>query len=392
MNKTTTGNRISQGTNQSDMRSYNEKLMLTLIRYQGPLTKAELTKKTGLSAQTASVITTGLESDGLLLKGQPIRGKVGQPGVPLSLNPQGAFFIGLNIGRRSTEIVLIDFLGVIKKQKRLSYPYPDANRIIHFTQKTVNHWHADSTLIKANRLHGMGISMPFELWKWHQLLGVKAEMMKHWKTCDIATEFAKLFPFPVFLQNDASAACGAELIFGQPDQAANFLYFYVGHFIGGGIVINHQLFTGSYGNAGALGSMPVTNKKGQSLQLIETSSISSLENFLLQKQLCTDMLWKRSQHWDVPETIFNHWIDDSATGLAQAILSAVSVIDFECVIIDGWFPDNYRQALVKATQMAIQKRQHTGIILPTIYPGTIGKDAKPLGAASLALAEKFIVS
>ena len=47
-----------------------------------------------------------LETDGLLLRGEPIRGKVGQPSVPMRLNPDGAYFFGLKVGRRSTELVL----------------------------------------------------------------------------------------------------------------------------------------------------------------------------------------------------------------------------------------------------------------------------------------------
>ena len=45
------------------------------------------------------------------MRGEPIRGRVGQPSVPLSINPEGAFFLGLKVGRRSADLVLVDFLG-----------------------------------------------------------------------------------------------------------------------------------------------------------------------------------------------------------------------------------------------------------------------------------------
>ena len=51
-----------------------------------------------------------LGSCGELSRGEPQRGKIGQPSIPMSLNPDGAYFLGLKIGRRSAELVLIDFL------------------------------------------------------------------------------------------------------------------------------------------------------------------------------------------------------------------------------------------------------------------------------------------
>ena len=48
-------------------------------------------------------------------------------------------------------------------------------------------------------------------------------------------------------------ACGAEL--GTSEMTSECLYLYIGYFIGGGVVINGKLFTGSFGNAGALGPL-----------------------------------------------------------------------------------------------------------------------------------------
>src|SRR5210317_2074400 len=100
-----------QGSNQSGMRERNERLVLTILRRQGALPKAEIARITGLSAQTVSVIMRALEKDGLLERGEKVRGKVGQPSVPMRLAPEGALFFGLKVGRRSTELVLVNFNG-----------------------------------------------------------------------------------------------------------------------------------------------------------------------------------------------------------------------------------------------------------------------------------------
>ena len=100
-----------RGSNQGGMRQFNERVVLQAIRLHGALPKAEIARLTNLTAQTVQIIIARLEADGLVLKLAPVRGKVGQPSVPMALNPDGAFSIGIKIGRRSLDVLLVDFTG-----------------------------------------------------------------------------------------------------------------------------------------------------------------------------------------------------------------------------------------------------------------------------------------
>lgn len=82
-----------RGSNHVGMRAFNERVVLQAIRLNGSLPKAELARLTRLTAQTIGLITTRLEEDGLVLKHDRVRGRIGQPSVPLALNPDGAFSI-----------------------------------------------------------------------------------------------------------------------------------------------------------------------------------------------------------------------------------------------------------------------------------------------------------
>src|SRR4030088_3672293 len=79
----------SRGTNQTGVRLYNERLILSLIRRHRGLAKVEIARLTGLSTQTTTVIINRLEADGLPTAGEPQRGRIGQPSVPYTLNPGG---------------------------------------------------------------------------------------------------------------------------------------------------------------------------------------------------------------------------------------------------------------------------------------------------------------
>ena len=90
--------------------SRNERLILSLIRRRGPMPRAALAQLTGLSAQSITNLTRKLMMAGYLDAGAVVRGKVGQPSTPLALAPDGAWFLGLKIGRRLVELAPADRL------------------------------------------------------------------------------------------------------------------------------------------------------------------------------------------------------------------------------------------------------------------------------------------
>ena len=135
------------------------------------LPKADIARLTGLSPQTISIITNQLTADGLLLKGNPQRGRIGQPSVPYSLNPEGALAFGLKVGRRSVDLYLIDFTGRILKALHKTYTYPTLAAIRRFTSDGIEEVLAALKPALAARIAGLGIGAPYEMWTWHEEIG-----------------------------------------------------------------------------------------------------------------------------------------------------------------------------------------------------------------------------
>ena len=380
-----------RGTNQSGMRAYNERLVLSIVRRDNALAKSEIARLTGLSAQTVSVIVRGLEADGLLMRGEPVRGKIGQPSVPMRLVPDGAFFFGLKIGRRSVDLVLINFLGSVVDSRRRTYRFPVPDTVVAFVKEALPDLTRALPFRLRHRISGLGIAMPFQFWNWAQFIGAPQAEMDAWRHRDIQDEIADLCDLPVYTQNDGNAACGAELVFGTGDRPQDFLYFYIGYFVGGGLVLNGSLYPGRSGNAGALGSMPVPAPDGSQRQLISAASTASLERYLTENGLGSDQLWESPESWDVPAAILDRWLAEVAFGLAHAILAAAAVIDFEAVLIDGWLPQSIRAALVDRTIVDLAQLDAAGIELPQVRQGTVGHLARSLGAASIALSQRYLI-
>jgi predicted NBD/HSP70 family sugar kinase len=383
--------RLHRGTNQSGMRDHNERLVLSLVRQHGSLAKSDIARMTGLSAQTVSVIMRELEEDKLLVRQAPLRGKIGQPSIPMALNPEGAFFIGLKIGRRSAELVLIDFLGNVRAMLQHSYRYPAPRETVEFVTAGIRTMRGELTPAQDKRIAGLGVAMPFELWNWADTAGAPRDVMEEWRHRDIRADIQAQCEFPVYLQNDATSACGAELVFGQAGAARDFVYFYIGAFAGGGIVLNGRLYSGPKGNAGALGSMPVPGPGGKPTQLIDVASIAMLEKALSAKGIDGSYLWTSPQEWGDIGAELDEWIVSASRALAYAIVAASSVIDFEAAVIDGWMPLDVRRRLVEAIRQAISGIDAEGLKLPFVREGTVGIHARALGGASLPLSERFLI-
>ena len=156
----------SFGFNQKKVRAYNERLVLSLIQRHGALAKSDITRRSGLSAQAVSVIIRELEKDGLLLRGEPIRGRVGQPSVPMSLNPEGVFSFGLKIGRRSADLILIDFTGQPRASNRITYSYPMPDLVMAFATQGIREMSQKIGEEQQDKIAGIGIALPFHLWDW----------------------------------------------------------------------------------------------------------------------------------------------------------------------------------------------------------------------------------
>lgn len=377
----------SRGTNQAGVKLYNERLVLSLIRTHDALSKGEVARLTGLSAQATSVIMKQLESDQLLIKGEPQRGKVGQPSVPMSLNPEGAFSIGVKIGRRSADVVLMDLVGKKRQLITQTYAYPTPDLLTTFLTESVEQIVDNMTRIQYGRIRGIGIGAPSELWSWEKEVGAPPDVVDAWRGFDLQFEIEQMFSWPVHFFNDATAACAAELAFGEGRKYPDFLYIFFATLIGGGVVLDGSLYPGRRGYAGSIGSIPVPSAEpGQPpKQLIQTASVFLLEQMIRDEGGEPDAIWRNMDDWSFLGPVLDRWINLTTDSLALAIYAAISVIDFHNIVIDGAFPPDVRAKVVQQTREKVEKLNMPGVAAVEIVEGKIGSAARVMGAASLPL-------
>ena len=88
---------------------------------------------------------------------------MGQSSVPMSLAPNGAWFFGLKLGRRSCDLVLIDFLGKVIENVRYTYQYPTPEDTVRFAHESVTQLTDKYPATQQQRIAGLGIGIPFQM-------------------------------------------------------------------------------------------------------------------------------------------------------------------------------------------------------------------------------------
>lgn len=379
-----------RGGDTSRLRAYNERLVINSLLQAGKLSKADIARETGLSGQAASVIVNRLIDDGLLVKHDKVRGQVGQPSTPIAPNPEGAFSLGVKVGRRSVEAILVNLLGEELGSSRVRYEAPLPDRVIAtaIAQAVGMLGHLPPAV--RDRVVGLGVAMPDEIHAWSTELDLPPGALDGWRDADVAGALERATGLPVSLYNDASAACAAEMIAGSAITSRSALYIYLGTFIGGGVVIDGRLYRGEQGNAGAIGSMPTGRETpdGRPGQLIHSASIFLLEKALALGGVDSSDALTHGSGADA-NAVFDRWAETATADLSRAVVSALSVIDFQAVVVDGLLPPVWRQRITDALAVALGRFNRSGLAGATIAAGSIGPMARVLGAALLPLKARF---
>lgn len=385
-----------RGSNQQGMRQFNERTVLQAIRLHGALAKAELARLTQLSGQTVSTIVDRLLHDGLLRKQERVRGKIGQPSVPLALNPEGAFSLGVELGRRSLEVLVIDFVGQIRHQHVFHYDYPDPDEVLPRID----------TALKAVRKHmgerwqrvvGLGLSAPLFMSQWASVLGPQAaQALGKWEGLNLVASVQALTDLPVVFAKDTVAACTAELLQGRGQQWRSFLYLFMGTFIGGGLVLSGHILAGARGNAGAVGSLPTELAGlGAPAQLLELASGWQLERALLQAGLDPQLAHDEAIVEDRYSHLTAPWLATAANALAMAATTSAALLDLDAVVLDGSLARPLLERLLEQTRQALGAYSQAGIghegqgPVLRIELGQVGAHARALGGALLPLHTQF---
>ncbi len=385
-----------RGSNSVQLRHYNERVVLNALRRFGQASKAEIARFAHLTPPAVATIIEALEQGGYVKGGGRRFGGKGQPASMYELAPNGAYSIGLHIGRRALDAVLIDFRGHTQAYETHDHDYPDPAVIRRIANAILQRFRSRLGQ-EMSRLVGIGVSAPYFIGGWDRELGFPPEIGAAWRQIDIASDFLDSGGLPVQVENDASAAAVAELVQGVGTRYEDFLHISLTTFIGAGLVLDGTLQTGPHGNTAAFGPFPVAQSSLASVPrpsgpfeiLLHRASIYTLVNHLRLGGVKITRVRDLDPLPPQVAELVSEWQDDCAAALAQAIIGVIAVVDVEAVVIDGLLPRSLLLDTVARVRAQFSSLVPGGLIVPEILPGSLGQKASAIGASLLPIYFQF---
>lgn len=388
---------MSKGSNSSGLRRYNERVLISSLRSLGMASKFELARLANLTPQAVTRIIDDLEVAGLVEQRGKLQRGLGQPSTMYSIDPKGAFSIGVNVGRNDIQILLMDFGGNVISKVAHEFSLPDPDFLLEKVELGIAYLERALSSVEQARLVGVGLAMPWFMGGWKQELNMSDELAARWSSFRFDRELAKRISLPIFVENDCSAAAIAELQFGLGNRVKNFLYIFIGTFVGGGVILQGNLESGVHGNSGALASMPVAPSTLDSCPpltgpfevLANRASVYVLRRHLSARGFPINNISELPSILPKAQAAVDEWIEDCAQALTFAIFSATGVLDFEAIVLDGNLPRVIVLTLVERLRTVVAELTPAGVFLPEIYCGIIGVDARAIGGAILPFYANF---
>jgi predicted NBD/HSP70 family sugar kinase len=236
--------------NAREMKAGNRLNVLRLLRREN-FSRSELAEATGLTRAAMSLIVGELLVDGLVVEAGRRKSASGRRPVPVELNPEYAYSLGLTISRTGAEAgvanlcgrllcrVPIDIAGLARQQ---------ALRRIKACLRDLMRKHASP----SGRWLGLGISTPGPVDVASGTI-LNPPNFDIWHDICLANEMKDVGLDSVFLENNAQALTMAEKTFGAGRQSNSFVLLEVEAGVGGGIVCNGELYSGWRGFGNELG-------------------------------------------------------------------------------------------------------------------------------------------
>ncbi|MDT0469582.1 ROK family transcriptional regulator [Streptomyces gibsoniae] len=239
---------------QQGMRRRNLARVMHTVSAEGPLSRAAVASRIGLTRAAVSTLVDELIRSGLLEELGPERpGRVGRPGSALAVSGRGPAGIGAEIGVDHLAVCAVDLRGEIRARavrhgtNRGRPPQPVLGELTALVRQVVAA--ADGEGLWPA---GLAVAVPGLVASDARTV-VRAPNLD-WHDVDLGPLLPSELPSTV--DNEANFGSLAELWLGD-DTPRDFLHVSAEIGIGGAVVVDGRLLRGTRGFAGELGHVPV---------------------------------------------------------------------------------------------------------------------------------------
>ncbi|MFT7583165.1 MAG: putative NBD/HSP70 family sugar kinase [Myxococcota bacterium] len=239
---------------RTEVRARNERLLLNLIWRDYPVSRAQLSRVTGLSRSTVSSIVGELADTGLVRFDGRGDSEGGRRPEMLGFDARILLLVGVELGATHVSVVVTDLLGqVLTYVNRPSDVRDDPHGALALLKRLVK-----SCLVQVDgsvqRIVGMGVAVASPVDR-RDPGKLNVMVLPKWRGIDLIAHLQATFACPVFVDNDANVGALAELWWGAGADNRDLLYIKVATGIGVGHIVDGVIYRGASGFAGEIGHL-----------------------------------------------------------------------------------------------------------------------------------------
>ena len=241
------------GKNSFDIQESNRVSVLRILSKEDVLTRADLSRMTGLKQATITNIINDLLSSGVVSETGTLKGNLGRRSIGIRLNAENFNVVGIKIARRSYSVGIFNIKNqLLDKTYQKLEPSTGASAVL---QSLV----ADARRLidKYGSCCAIGVAVPGPYLRREGRIAVMTEFVG-WEKIDIYKKLSDAFEQPVFVEHDANAGALGEWNYsaniGSDDVLVHLL---ASEGIGSGVVIDGKIISGYRGIFGEVGHMSI---------------------------------------------------------------------------------------------------------------------------------------
>ncbi|MFF6996631.1 ROK family protein [Streptomyces sp. NPDC008313] len=321
---------------QQGMRRRNLSRVMHTVSAEGPLSRAAVASRIGLTRAAVSTLVDELIRSGLLDELGPERpNRVGRPGSALAVSGRGPAGIGAEIGVDRLAVCVVDLRGEVRARavrhgtNRGRAPGPVIGELTELVRRVIGEAE-EAGLWPA----GLAVAVPGLVARDARTV-VRAPNLD-WHDTDVGA----LLPFdiPLTVDNEANFGGLAELWLGEATPH-DFLHVSAEIGIGAAVVVDGRLLRGTRGFAGELGHVPVRPEGPECV----CGGRGCLEQYAGEEAVMraaglepgedrVGLLAERAGHGDKD---VRRALRGAGTALGIALTGAVNLLDPEAVVLGG---------------------------------------------------------
>lgn len=239
------------------VREYNKSTIFNLIRREGPISRAGLTKITRMSPTSTGRIVGNLIDEGFVREVGTKEGGLGRRATLVEVNPDGLLAFGINIDVPHIHVGVADLSGDIHTYKSYESPADlDVEKTLDIVVEGILEQFEQLEEKQQGRICGVGVTVPGHVIWQEGILDFSPQLT--WDTVPLKMKLQKrLRSESVYLENDVKAAALAEGLYGAAVDASDFVVIRLGSGMGAAVVNNGELLRGKDNIIGELGHMIV---------------------------------------------------------------------------------------------------------------------------------------